>query len=264
MTPKRFWRDMPTTMFGPQAADWIAVLPLAAVEQHGPHLPVGVDAFIAEGLVARCAAALPADSPVTFLPVQQVCKSNEHISFPGTLTIDWETTIKSWLQIGDSIARAGVRKVVMITSHGGNAAPMEIVARELRERHAMLAVTTSFGRLSDWQNIYDYGEVITDIHGGNAETSLMLALRPELVDLAKAENFASRQSALKAKYRHLGLHSSDANIAWLAEDLNPSGVVGDASAASAENGEREIASVVAGFIRLMDEIAETEPPKRSA
>ena len=264
MVPKRFWRDMPTTMFGPQAADWIAVLPVAAVEQHGPHLPVGVDAFIAEGLVERCAAALPSDSPVTFLPIQQVCKSNEHISFPGTLTVGWETTIKSWLEIGESIARAGVRKVVMITSHGGNAAPMDIAARELRERLAMLAVTTSFGRLSDWKNIYEYGEVITDIHGGTAETSLMLALRPDLVDMSKAEDFASNQSELKSKHRHLGLHSSDANIAWLAEDLNPSGVVGDASLASAQDGEREIASVVAGFTRLMDEVAQTEPPKRSA
>ena len=264
MSPKRFWREMPTTQFGARAADWIAVLPLAAVEQHGPHLPVGVDAFIAEGLIARCAAALPEDSPVTILPVQQVCKSNEHVNFPGTVTLDWETTIKSWLQIGESIARAGVHKIVMITSHGGNVAPMDIAARELREHHHMLAVTTSFGRLSNWQNIYEYGEVITDIHGGNAETSLMLALRPDLVDMTKAEDFDSHQLALKAEHRHLGLHSSDANIAWLAEDLNPAGVVGDASAASAENGEREIASIVDGFVRLMDEIARTDPPKRSA
>ncbi len=264
MTPKRHWRDMPTTSFGAHCADWVAVLPLAAIEQHGPHLPVGVDAFIAEGLIARCAAALPDNSPATFLPLQQVCKSNEHISFAGTLTLDWETTIKSWLQIGESVARAGVRKFVMITSHGGNVAAMDIVARELRQRHALLALTTSFGRLGDWQNIYDYDEVITDIHGGNAETSLMLALRPDLVDMTKAEDFASRQSALKAQHRHLGLHSSDANIAWLAEDLNPAGTVGDAAAANAENGERDIASVVSGFVRLIEEVANTDPPNGSA
>ena len=263
MTPKRYWRDMPTTMFGAHSADWIAVLPLAAIEQHGPHLPVGVDAFIAEGLIERCADALPDDSPATFLPLMQVCKSNEHINFAGTLTLDWETTIKGWLQIGDSVARAGVRKLVMITSHGGNVAAMDIVARELRQHHAMLAVTTSFGRLGDWQDIYDYSEVITDIHGGNAETSLMLALRPDLVDMEKAKDFASRQTDCKAQHRHLGLHSSDANIAWLAEDLNPAGTVGDATAASAENGERDIASVVGGFTRLIEEVAATEPPARS-
>jgi len=264
MTPKRYWRDMASTMFGAHCADWIAVLPLAAVEQHGPHLPVGVDAFIAEGLIERCAAKLSDDRPVTFLPLQQVCKSNEHINFAGTLTLDWETTIKSWLQIGDSIARAGVRKLVMITSHGGNVAPMDIVARELRQRHAMLVVTTSFGRLGDWQNIYDYSKVVTDIHGGNAETSLMLALRPDLVDMTKAEDFASRQTDLKAHHHHLGLHSSNANIAWLAEDLNPAGVVGDATAANAENGERDIASIVAGFCQLIEELNDTNPPIRSS
>ena len=263
MGPKRYWRDMATTAFGDHCADWIAVLPLAAIEQHGPHLPVGVDAFIAEGLVERCAVALPDDSPATFLPVQQVCKSNEHINFPGTLTLDWETTIKSWLQIGDSIARAGVRKLVMITSHGGNVAPMDIAARELRERHGMLVVTTSFARLGDWQSIYDYGNVITDIHGGNAETSVMLALRPDLVDMAQAQDFASRQTDFKSRHRHLGLHSSDANISWLAEDLNPAGTVGDASAASAENGERDIAGVIDGFVRLIAEVSQTAPPDRS-
>ena len=263
MPPKRYWRDMATTMFGAHCAEWIAVLPLAAIEQHGPHLPVGVDAFIAEGLVERCAAALPSNSPATFLPIQQVCKSNEHVAFPGTLTLDWSTTINGWLQLGASVARAGARKLVMITSHGGNVAPMDIAARELRERHDMLAVTTSFGKLGDWQNIYGYGDVLVDIHGGNAETSLMLALRPDLVDMHQAHDFSSRQSVFKEKHRHLGLHSSDANISWLAQDLNPAGTVGDASAASVENGERDIISVVAGFCRLIEEVDQTDPPARS-
>jgi creatinine amidohydrolase len=251
---------MPTTGFSADTSGWIAVLPLAAMEQHGPHLPVGVDAMIAEGMVARCAAALPPDSPVTFLPLQQVCKSDEHIGFPGTLTLDWDIAIRTWTQIGDSVARAGVRKLVLVTSHGGNTAAMEIAARELRIRHGMLVVTTSWGRLGKWQEIYDYGPIMTDIHGGNCETSLMLALRPDLVDLARAEDFPSAQSDLKARHRRLGYHGSDANIAWVAQDLNPAGAVGDASAASAQNGERDIASMVTGFRELMDEIAATLPP----
>ena len=111
MVPKRFWRDMPTTAFDGDTSDWIAVLPLAAIEQHGPHLPLGVDAFIAEGFVERCAAALPKDSMATFLPVQQICKSNEHINFPGTLTVGWETAINSWLDIGTSLSRASCKKM---------------------------------------------------------------------------------------------------------------------------------------------------------
>lgn len=260
MTPKRYWREMPTTAFEADTSEWIAILPLAAIEQHGPHLPVGVDAFIAEGLVARCSEALPDTCPVTFLPVQQVCKSNEHLSFAGTLSTGWDATIRNWLDIGDSVARAGIRKFVLITSHGGNVAPMDIVARELRVKHQMLVVTTSFGRLGDWMNIYDYGPVMTDIHGGNAETSLMLALRPDLVDMSKAQDFASDQEEMKASHTQLGYHSSNANIAWSAEDLNKAGTVGDAAAATAENGERDIASSVAGFCQLIAEIQATSPP----
>ncbi|MEM7427470.1 MAG: creatininase family protein [Pseudomonadota bacterium] len=260
MLPKRFWRDMPTTAFDGDTSEWIAVLPLAAIEQHGPHLPVGVDAFLAEGFVERCAAALPERSPATFLPVQQVCKSNEHVSFAGTLTVGWETAIRSWIETGDSLARAGLRKLVMITSHGGNVSPMDIAARELRTAHDMLVVTTSFGRLGKWREIYDYGPVITDIHGGNAETSLMLAFRPDLVDMSKAEDFHSAQFDLKARHTHLGFHSSNANIAWASEDLNRQGVVGDASAASAERGEEDIRTTVDGFCRLIEEIAATAPP----
>lgn len=261
MPSKRFWREMPTTEFEGDTADWIAVLPLAAVEQHGPHLPVGVDAFIAEGMVERCAASLPPDSPVTFLPLEEVCKSNEHIGFAGTLTLDWETTIRGWLDIGASVARAGVRKLVLITSHGGNVDPMGIVARELRVRHGMLVVTTSWGRLGKWREIYDYGPVFTDIHGGDSETSVMLALRPDLVDMSRAEDFDSAQSALKAKYRRIGYHGSDANISWVSEDLNPKGPAGDASAATAEKGEKDIASMVAGFCELMKEVEAMAPPE---
>ncbi len=261
MPSKRFWREMPTTEFDGDTGDWIAVLPLAAVEQHGPHLPVGVDAFIAEGLVERCAAALPPDSPVTFLPLQEVCKSNEHIGFAGTLTLDWETTIRGWLDIGESVARAGVRKLVIVTSHGGNVHPMEIVARELRVRHAMLVVTTSWGRLGKWREIYDYGPVFTDIHGGDSETSVMLALRPDLVDMSRAEDFASAQAAMKARHRRIGYHGSDANLAWVSEDLNPKGPAGDASAASADKGERDVASMVAGFCELMAEVEAAVPPE---
>ncbi len=261
MPSKRFWREMPTTEFDGDTSEWIAVLPIAAIEQHGPHLPVGVDALIAEGMVERCAAALPPDSPVTFLPLQEICKSNEHLGFAGTLTLDWDTTIHGWLEIGESVARAGVRKFVLVTSHGGNVPPMEIVARELRVRHGMLVVTTSWGRLGKWQEIYDYGPVFTDIHGGNSETSVMLALRPDLVDMSKAKDFASTQSDLKARRHRIGYHGSDANIAWMSEDLNPEGVVGDASAASAEKGERDAASMVAGFCELMKEVESTAPPK---
>ena len=105
MLPSRFWYEMPTTHFAGDTSEWIAILPIAAVEQHGPHLPVGVDAIIAEEMVARCAKALPESSPAVFLPVQTIGKSNEHVNFPGTLTIGWQSAIESWIEIGQSICQ---------------------------------------------------------------------------------------------------------------------------------------------------------------
>lgn len=260
--PKRQWREMTTTDFSEaDTSAWIAVLPIAAIEQHGPHLPVGVDALIAEGMVARAAVALPDDVPATFLPVQQVCKSNEHIAFPGTLTVDWETAIRTWLAIGESVARAGVRKLVIVTSHGGNVPPMEIVARELRQSVGMAVATTSWSRLAGTR-VYSYPEgPMVDIHGGLSETSMMLALYPDLVRIDRAEDFASAQTGLRQASARLGYHMAEANLGWLANDLNPKGTVGDASKASAELGEADLASQVEGFVALMRDMMRITPPE---
>lgn len=254
---KRYWREMTTRDFASDTSRWVAVLPLSAIEQHGPHLPVGVDAMIAEGLVQRLAEALPTESHAVFLPVQQIGKSTEHRSFPGTLTLDWRTAVQTCIEIGLSVAQAGVRKLLIVTSHGGNLSLMDIAARELRTRENMLVVCTSFEKFSP-PPIPDTGRV--DIHGGTYETSLMLALRPDLADLSKAEKFSSTQSPLRKRATHLGYHSSDATISWLAEDLNPQGVTGDAGSASAESGEKAISEIVARFGVLLNEISETDPP----
>lgn len=254
MIPKPYWRDMPSRAFGADASDWIAVLPIAAIEQHGPHLPVGVDAIIGEGMVKRCVAALPDDLPVTFLPVEEVCKSNEHVRYPGTLTLDWDVAIRTWVQIGESVARAGVRTLVIVTSHGGNVAPMDIAARELRQKAGIRVVNTGWGALGRWREIHDYQGVFTDIHGGLSETSVMLAMRPDLVEPDFVQDFRSAQEDVVSKTEKLGFHGAAANMAWLSGDLNPLGVVGDASAASAEAGEAEIASSVEGFLALMRDI----------
>jgi creatinine amidohydrolase len=127
---------MTTTEFAALPADTVAVLPVAAVEQHGPHLPVYVDACLNEGVVARAIELLPPELPVTFLPMQAVGKSNEHLAFPGTLSLSAETLIRLWTEIAESVHRASVRKLVLFNSHGGQPQIMDIVARDLRVRLA--------------------------------------------------------------------------------------------------------------------------------
>jgi len=257
----RFWQELKTTDFDETTSSWIAVLPVAAIEQHGPHLPLGTDSMIAEAMVARVSKQLPSDSPAVFLPVQEIGKSTEHMNFKGTLSLNWETTTRLWLDIGNSLARTGVRKLLIITSHGGNVANMDIVARELRLNHNMLVITTSWEKLALNQIPRTDKEPNIDIHGGAFETSIMLAVRPDCVDMEKAQSFASAQSETKATHTHLGYHSSNANISWLAEDLNPAGTVGDAASASKDEGEKIVKVMSENFIQLVDEIGSHPLPK---
>src|SRR3954468_15855488 len=140
------------------SAGHIAVLPVAAVEQHGPHLPVGVDTYIAQAYLARVRALLPADSPALFLPVQAVGASDEHRAFRGTLTLSPETALRAFIEIGESVHRAGIGKLVIINSHGGNIALIDLAARQLRVRHGMLAVHTSWGRLGYPDRLFSEAE----------------------------------------------------------------------------------------------------------
>lgn len=255
-TPKRRlrWAEYRTTEFGsidPEAT--IAVLPLAAVEQHGPHLPVGTDALIAEGMLATAEKFLPVDLDVRSLPVQSVGKSNEHVHAPGTLTLPPNVAIEAWTELGLSVARAGVRKLVFVNSHGGNEEMMGIVARELRVRAKMLCVKTSWSRFGHPDGMFSDVERRHGIHGGEVETSLMLHFRPDLVDMTKAENFTSLSAETERRFKHLGPTGTHA-FAWIASDLNRHGVVGDASLATAEKGRAVAEHQAKGFVELLSDV----------
>jgi creatinine amidohydrolase len=258
-TPKRNWTDIHWPDITPAAAaGWIAVLPLAATEQHGPHLPLGTDTMIAQAYLARVQELLEADRPVTFLPIQQVGISTEHLAYPGTLTLPPDLAIRSWTALGEDVVRAGVRKLVMVSSHGGNSAAMAIVAQDLRARHGILAVTTAWSRFGTPAGLFTEEEECHGIHGGAVETSIMLAAHPSLVRTDRIEHFEPASIAMARHYRRLGTQRP-APLAWQAQDLHPSGAIGDAGAASAEKGCQLLDHGARAFCELLADIERFDP-----
>ena len=252
--PPRDWTDIHWPDFtGSAPARWIAVLPLAATEQHGPHLPLGTDVMIAQAYLARVCELLPDSVPATFLPLQPVGISTEHIDYPGTLTLPTDVALRSWMALGESVVRAGVKKLVMVTSHGGNSAAMTLVAQDLRARHGLLAVTTSWSRLSAAEGLFSAEELRHGIHAGAVETSIMLARYPNSVRREAIASFSSSSVAMEKDYRWLSTQRP-APFAWQAQDLHPAGAVGDATKASAENGEKLIDQGARAFCELLAEI----------
>ena len=261
--PSRFWSDLSTRDFARlqssgAAADLIAVLPVAATEQHGPHLPVSVDATLVEGVVVTSVAHLPADLPVLFLPTQAVGKSNEHIRFPGTLTLSAETTIRLWTEIGESVARAGVRKLVLFNSHGGQVGLMDIVARDLRERCGMLVFCCNWFSLplgDEVESQFSAQEHRFGIHAGDIETSMMLALRPQWVDMAQAQDFRTTSQDRAQRFELLG-NGRSAKLGWQMQDYNPQGAAGNATLATADKGRAVVDAAGRQLARLLQEVAQ--------
>lgn len=252
--PPRDWTDIRwPAMAGSDRARWIAVLPLAATEQHGPHLPLETDVLIAQAYLARVREWLSATAPATFLPIERIGISSEHTDFPGTLTLSPETAIRKWMALGESVARAGVKKLVMVTSHGGNSAAMGIVAQELRAQQRMLVVTTSWGRLSAADALFSAEEVEHGIHGGAIETSIMLARYGAQVNREAIADFRPLTIAMKQNFRWLS-SQRPAPFAWQTQDLHPSGAVGDATLATPEKGERLIDQGARAFCELLDDV----------
>jgi creatinine amidohydrolase len=257
--PPRDWIDIHWPDFaGSGPGRWIAVLPLAATEQHGPHLPVGTDVMIALAYLARVRELLSDAAPVTFLPMQPVGISTEHIDYPGTLTLPTEVALKTWLALGESVARAGLKKLVMVTSHGGNSAAMSLVAQDLRAQHGLLVVTTGWSRLSGAEGLFSAQEASHGIHGGAAEASIMLAGYREQVRVDALADFRSAGIAMAKDYRWLSTHRP-APFAWQAQDLHPSGAVGDAREASAEKGEQLIEQGARAFCELLADVDRFDP-----
>ena len=255
----RFWADLKTTDFAQlDAARSIAVLPLAATEQHGPHLPLSVDTDLVNGVVAHALAHLPAGLPVFFLPTQTVGRSVEHTAFAGTLTLSAATLIQAWVDLGECVARTGIQKLVLLNSHGGNVSTMDIVGRELRARCGMtVAMVNTFAlpMPADVEALFDADEQRFGVHGGDVETSMMLALHPERVDMRQAQTFESTSQQRARDYPVIG-NGRSVKLAWAAQDLNPAGAAGNAAAATADKGRAVLDASGRALAALLQEFAQ--------
>ena len=259
--PSRFWADWTTTDFAQlDSSSLVAVLPVGAIEQHGPHLPLSVDADLTAGLVQACLPHLAEDAQVVFLPAQVLGYSPEHAAFAGTLTLKAETVMRLWTDIAESVAAAGVKKLVIFNSHGGQVSLMDVVARDWRARLGLLVYSVSWFNLplldetgQDVSALFSAQEHRFGVHAGDMETSMMLALKPELVRMDQSQHFHSSAQDRAARYPILG-NGKSAKLAWQMQDYNPHGAAGNAAAATAEKGQALVQAAARSLARLLVEV----------
>jgi creatinine amidohydrolase len=256
----RDWWDLSTRDFAAMdCSSAVALLPVAAVEQHGPHLPVRVDAAINAGILEAMRHILPGDLNLLVLPPQNIGKSDEHIAFPGTLSIAYETLCRYWFDLAESVHRAGCRRLILFNSHGGQPQLIDILCRELRVRLGMLAVNCSWYDLIDMTDLFDPGELRHGIHGGAVETSIMLHLHPGLVNMGEARNFPSNAAIIERENRVLRAEGA-VGFGWQTQDLNPQGVCGNAGKADAGVGAVLVERAARSLATLIGEVSRFPPP----
>lgn len=235
----RYWHDLTAPeVEGGMDADPLVVLPMGAVEQHGPHLPLSTDVDIATGILARAFRELSDDFPARALPPLVRGASAEHLDLPGTLSQEPELLVRVVVEQGRAVARCGVRRLLLFSGHGGNRAAMEMAGLRLRREEGLLVIRTSPFDLPRPRGLdLPAEEWRHGLHGGAVETAMMLHLRPDRVRMGRAARFPSLGEELEQSLDHVGPTGS-APFSWLATDLHPSGAVGDPRLASPEAGER--------------------------
>lgn len=259
MRVQGYWADLKAPDFQDLPEDTIAILPLGATEQHGAHLPVSVDATLVDAVLARSLPHWAEDTHALILPTLSVTKSNEHLNHPGTLTLSARTLMAVIDEIGASVARAGVKRLVMFNGHGGNTAVLEVACRELRLDHGMITAHASWFGFSEPEGLIAPEDAGHDLHAGDIETAAMLAAREELVDMAQAVDQPPKSRDWQANLKWTGLSGQAARPAWRVDDLTPNGVCGDATAATKENGEAYLDSAARNFADFLGEFARFDP-----
>ncbi|MEY2683908.1 MAG: hypothetical protein RJA09_1052 [Pseudomonadota bacterium] len=251
--PHRFlpYLSWPEVAALPDRANTVIVLPCGATEQHGPHLPCSVDTTIAAGVIGKAMERLPAEVRAFAMAPISYGKSEEHLHFPGTITLTGTTLLSTVVEVGESVYRAGFRKLVFANGHGGQPQVLEMAARELRLRHGdFVVIPFGVSRLpnASGQQVSDMEKRLS-MHAGHSETALMLALAPETVKMDQA--VANYPPVFPIK-----LLSSDGRpaCAWTARDFGPTGVIGDPTTATAEQGVAILDTLANSWVQALTEL----------
>ena len=243
----------------PDRENTVIVLPTGATEQHGPHLPCAVDTVISAGVVGHALARLAPEVPAYAMAPITYGKSEEHLHFPGTITLTGETLLATMIEVAESVYRSGFRKLLIVNGHGGQPQIMEIMAREMRLRHGDYIVVPQH----TWRLPHVAGRYMADkekklaMHAGHAETAIMLALAPDTVHMERAVTNYPPEFPSK-------LLSPDGRpaCAWTARDFGPSGVIGDPLPATREQGEAILESLATSWAQAITELFDARWPAR--
>ena len=236
----RYWESMTTVEAETLAeTDPVVILPLSGIEQHGPHLPLSTDSEIGTGLLECALRLLDPNFPAWVLPPQAIGCSAEHGNFPGTLIIETRLLSDIIDVFGRAVARCGARRLLVSNSHGGNVSALDSAALELRRKHGLLVAKSHYFLFPRPEGVeLPESEWRHGLHGGAIETALMLHLRPDLVRQTRVQKALSLGETLDGTLRHLRPDTAGTSFAWMADDLNATGVVGDATLATAAMGQR--------------------------
>jgi creatinine amidohydrolase len=260
--PNRFFPYLTWTEIAamPDKDRVVIIQPIGSIEQHGPHLPLIVDSAIAQAVLGKTLHQLDPSIPAYALPTLYYGKSNEHWQFPGTITLTAQTLLAVLMELGDSLYQSGFRKLVLLNAHGGHPQIMEIAARDLHQQHVGFEVFPFFV----WQVPHVAPDLLTaqelehGIHAGDAETSLMLSMLPDQVQMEHA--IAEYPQGLPPKHSYLSMEGK-LPFAWLTREVSQSGILGDPTTASKEKGDRILESLVQSWVNVLQEVHSFQQPQ---
>lgn len=257
--PARYLPYLSSVKIAELADRALPVLPVASVEQHGPHLPVGTDLLIGQIFLWEALARVPQEHDVLALAPIAYGRSNEHDAHAGTLGVTGIHLYETLIDVGDSLSRSGFHRMLLWNSHGGNRPVVEMAGRDIRERTGLRVFVVNAG-LSFGSYPLSEAEQEGGLHAGDIETSILLATHPELVDLERGVAESPRFAFPPPGEIGFQLEASrgPAVMSWLMSDLSRSGVLGNPSTASAENGRRSIDRGAAVLASLLVQAARVE------